>query len=199
MTPLSRWLKSVIVVIVLAVMLVGLPIITAWASPPGQSIPTMSPDTETPTETSVPILTNTSVPGATKTPGRGSGSPGPTETLTVAPVFLKTLIQTITVPVNSATSNVTNPIGAVTLTPPLPTVTVSQIDLTETPTGNASLVSSTIDLTLETQKTVTLTPAAGSGADSFNNESFLLGVGALFVILAVYLVARGRNKGAGPT
>jgi hypothetical protein len=185
MKLLTRWLKQILLLFFLTVILTTGPVVTAWASQAGQSIPTMSPDTETPTETTIPTFT--------KTPVRGSGSVSSSNTPTIAPTFILPS-QTASLG-NTTTSTLVNPLVTVTFTPLPPTVTISQSTLTETLTGTPVMLSATSNLTPEAQKTITATPSSGQLQDSFNNGSFLMGVGALIVILAVYLVARGRNSG----
>jgi hypothetical protein len=211
MKNINRWLRKLMILVGLVLLMMVIPAIPALASPDGQTIPTAVPDTDTPTITSVPSTTNTptittmpsstnspaitTMPSSTNIPGKPSGSTAATNTST-ALVSRSFVVPTLDPAARTATYQAGNMSAAVTLTTLPPTNTVSAIALTSTATGVSGTTYPTTILTSEAQNTPTL-PNSNPGQTTFDNGSFLLGVGTLALILAVYIWSRGRNKGPG--
>jgi len=178
----SRRQKELFILIIMTLLIFASPVILAIASPNGQTVPTAAPDTDTPTITPTQSITNT-----------GTRRPPSAATSTSTPLAAgATLNPTERSAAQTATFVAGHPTGIVTLTPLPPTVTLSSFTMTTTNVA----ATQTFTVTSQVQPTPTL-PNANPGQNTFDNESYLLGFGSLLIILAVYIWARGRNKGAG--
>ncbi|HVP22027.1 MAG TPA: hypothetical protein VMS73_09230 [Anaerolineaceae bacterium] len=189
--------KELFILIVVILLIFVSPVVQVLASPDGQTVPTPVPDTDTPTIALIPSITQ--IPSITNTETKRPPSPA-TSTSTPSIAFA-TLNPTKWSAAQTATFLAGNPTASVTITPIPPTVTLSTFTttstiVTATTTSTTIATTQTVIVTSQGQPTPTL-QNSNPGQNTFDNESFLLGIGSLLIILAVYIWSRGRNKGTG--
>lgn len=176
---LTRRLSRLFFLIMFVLMLTAMPAINVMASRNGQTLPSAPPDTDTPAPTS-----------PRQPPPAATNTPAPT-----LPVLVNTPLVTPTA-TGSFTPTPPPATASATLTLAPSTAPNSQAEITSTNAGPV-IVPATFVPTQNLAPTPTQ-PVPSSAQSTFNNSSFMLGVGALAVVLVVYFIARGRGRPGGP-
>ncbi len=176
---LTQRLSRLFFFIMVVLMLTAMPAINVMASKNGQTLPSAPPDTDTPTATQPrrppPAATNTTAP--------------------TLPVLVNTPFDTPTA-TGSSTPSQPPATASATITQAPTVAPNSQSEITST-SASPVIVPATFVPTQNLAPTPTQ-PAPSSAQSTFDNSSFMLGVGALAVVLVVYFIARGRGKPGVP-